>query len=91
MEELQLSLRSIWSWWSDVSVPEVKKFLDLIINMGLIPLPDIKYYWFNERKTHFFFCEMIPPNKAVGTSKGQESTWVDRTYRETVSEKLCAR
>jgi hypothetical protein len=35
--------------------------------------------------------EMIPPNKAIGPSKGQESTWGDRTYTETVSEKLCAR
>jgi hypothetical protein len=40
--ELQLSLRFIWSRWSDVSVPEMKAFLGLIINMGLMPLPDIK-------------------------------------------------
>jgi hypothetical protein len=32
--ELQLSLRSIWSRWSDVSIPEVKLLLGLIINMG---------------------------------------------------------
>jgi hypothetical protein len=37
--------------WSDVSVPEVKAFSGLIINMGLIPLPDIKDYWSSERKT----------------------------------------
>jgi hypothetical protein len=42
--ELQLSPRSIWSRWSDVSVPEIKAFLGLIINMGLMPLPDIKDY-----------------------------------------------
>jgi hypothetical protein len=35
ISELQLSLRSIWSRWSDVSVPEMKVFLDLIIDMGL--------------------------------------------------------
>jgi hypothetical protein len=42
--------------WSDVSVPEVKAFLGIIINMGLIPLPDIKDYWSSERKsqTKFF-------------------------------------
>jgi hypothetical protein len=33
--ELQLSLRSIWSRWSDVSAPEMKVFSGLIINMGL--------------------------------------------------------
>jgi hypothetical protein len=52
--EFQLSLRSIWSMWSDVSVPEVKAFLGLIINMGLMPLPNIKDYWTSERKTQHF-------------------------------------
>jgi hypothetical protein len=42
ISELQLSSRSIWGRWSDVSVPEIKAFLGLIINMGLMPLPDIK-------------------------------------------------
>jgi hypothetical protein len=42
VSELQLTPRSIWSMWSDVSVPEVKVFLHLIINMVLIPLPTIK-------------------------------------------------
>jgi hypothetical protein len=36
--KLQLSLRSIWNRWSDVSVPETKAPLGIIINMGLIPL-----------------------------------------------------
>jgi hypothetical protein len=40
--ELQLSLRSIWSSWSDVSVPGIKAFLGLIINMGVMPLNDVK-------------------------------------------------
>jgi hypothetical protein len=40
--ELHLSPRSIWNRWSDVSVPEMKAFLGLIINMGLIALPCIK-------------------------------------------------
>jgi hypothetical protein len=45
--ELQLRPRSIWSRWSDVSVPEMV-FLGLIINMGLMPLPDIKDYCYSE-------------------------------------------
>jgi hypothetical protein len=40
--ELQISPISIWSRWSDVSVPEKKASLGLIINMGLMPLPDIR-------------------------------------------------
>jgi hypothetical protein len=35
--------------------------------------------------------EMIPPKNAVGPSENKESTWVDRTYRETVSKKFGAR
>jgi hypothetical protein len=51
ISEFQLHSRSIWSRWSELSVPEVKAFLGLIINTGLIPLPDIKDYWSSERKT----------------------------------------
>jgi hypothetical protein len=35
--------------------------------------------------------EMMPQNKAVGSSKRQESTWGDKTCRETISEKICAK
>jgi hypothetical protein len=28
--------------------------------------------------------EMMPPNKAVGPSERQESTWGDKTYGETI-------
>jgi hypothetical protein len=48
VSELQLSPRSIWSSWSDVSVPEMKAFLGLIINMGLMSFPDIKDYGSSE-------------------------------------------
>jgi hypothetical protein len=30
-------------------------------------------------------------NNSIGPSRRQESTWGDRTYIETVSEKFCAR
>jgi hypothetical protein len=68
--ELQLSPRSIWSRWSDVSVPEMKAFLGLIMNMVLMPLPDIKDYWSSEWITQITFF----------------GTRTDRIYRETVSE-----
>jgi hypothetical protein len=62
--ELQLSLWSIWSRWSDVSVPEMKLFLGLIINTGLTPLPDIKDYWYSERKTQIkFFGDIMPRDR----------------------------
>jgi hypothetical protein len=59
ISEFQLSPRSIWNSWSDVSVPEMKESLGLIINMinmGLMPLPNIQDYWSSEWTTqvHFF-------------------------------------
>jgi hypothetical protein len=41
--------------WSDVSVPKVMMVLVQIINMGLIPLPNIKDYWFSDRKMQIKF------------------------------------
>jgi hypothetical protein len=38
-----------------VSVPEVKSFSGLILNMGLIPLPNIKDHWSSDRKTQIIF------------------------------------
>jgi hypothetical protein len=38
-----------------VSVPDVKSFLHVIINIVLIPLPGIKDYWSSERKTKIKF------------------------------------
>jgi hypothetical protein len=55
ISEFQLSPRSNWSSWSDVSVPEMKAFLGLIINIGLMSLPDIKYYWSSEWITQIQF------------------------------------
>jgi hypothetical protein len=60
ISELQLSPRSIWSRRSDVSVPEMKAFLGLIINMGLMPLRDIKDYWSSEWRTQItFFSDVM--------------------------------
>jgi hypothetical protein len=35
--------------------------------------------------------EIIPPNKAIWPLKRQGSTWGDKTYKETISEKFCVR
>jgi hypothetical protein len=56
--ELLLSLRFIWSRWFDVPVPEVKAVLGLIINMGLIPLPNMKDYWSSEWTTQIKFFRL---------------------------------
>jgi hypothetical protein len=60
ISELWLNQRSNFSRWSDVSVPEMKAFLGLIINIGLMPLPDIKEHWSSEWiTTDKIFCDVM--------------------------------
>jgi hypothetical protein len=40
ISEHKLGPRSIWDSWSDVTVPEMKAFIGLIINMGIALLPE---------------------------------------------------
>jgi hypothetical protein len=54
ISKLQPSPRSIWNKWTDVCVTEMKVFLVIIINLGLI-LHDIKDYWFSEWTTQIKF------------------------------------
>jgi hypothetical protein len=51
ISKLQLGPRSIWNSWSDVSVPEMKAFIGLIINMGIVLLLNLKDYWSSEWTT----------------------------------------
>jgi hypothetical protein len=45
----QLSSRSVWSAWKDVTVTEFLCFVaTVIINMGIIGLPNMKDYWSQE-------------------------------------------
>jgi hypothetical protein len=59
----------------------MKAFLGLIINMGVMPYPNMKDYWSSEWETQIpffgdvmsFMWEMIPLKKAVRPSKEQEN------------------
>jgi hypothetical protein len=56
----QLSTRSIWSTWKDVTVTEFWCFLaSVIINMGIIGLPNMKDYWSQEWSYHVPFFNYI--------------------------------
>jgi hypothetical protein len=56
----QLSLRSISSTWKDVTVTEFWCFLaTLIINTGIIGLPNMKDYWSQEWSYHVPFFNYI--------------------------------
>lgn len=50
-----LSPKSTWHKWTDVTLTEMKAFLGMIINMGLVNLPDLKDYWSSEWVTQVKF------------------------------------
>jgi hypothetical protein len=79
--ELQLTPRSIWSSWSDVSVPEMKAFLGLIINMGLVSLPDIKDYWSSEWITQIQFFGDV-----MSRDRFQQLFWMMHVGNDTTEE-----
>ena len=37
--------RSTWNSWTDVNVPDIKKFIGVIFSMGILSLPSYKEYW----------------------------------------------
>ena len=39
------SRRSLFRNWVDVTITQMKAFVGLILNMGLVQLPEIKEYW----------------------------------------------
>jgi hypothetical protein len=81
ISELQFNTRSIWSRWSDVSVPEIKAFFGLIINMGLMPLPDIKDYWSSKRITQIRFFGDV-----MSTVHFLQIFWMMHVGNDTIKE-----
>ena len=64
---MPLSRCSLYSRWRDITLPEIKAFIGLIINMGMVQLTDIKDYW----STHFtlnlpFFRTVFPRDRFLG-------------------------
>ncbi|XP_011135111.1 piggyBac transposable element-derived protein 4 isoform X2 [Harpegnathos saltator] len=45
IQHKQLSIRSIWKQWKNVTECEMKAFFGVIINMGLINMPSLQDYW----------------------------------------------
>jgi hypothetical protein len=81
ISEHQLSPRSIWSSWSDVSVPEMKAFIGLIINMGLMSLPDIKDYCSSESITQITLFGDV-----MSRDRFQQIFWMMHVGNDTTEE-----
>ena len=45
MFQTNLSSKSLYGNWTPVTVQEMKAFVAVILNMGIIKIPDLKDYW----------------------------------------------
>ena len=56
IDKMTLGPRSLYNTWKPVTLDEMKAFIGLIINMGIVQLQDIKDYWSHHENLdlHFF-------------------------------------
>ena len=55
---------SMYSTWRPVTIDEMKAFVGVILNMGIIQLPDLKDYWSKNTVTSLpFFSSVFPRNR----------------------------
>ena len=64
------SRRSLLSTWKPVTLAEMKAFVGVILNMGIIQLPDIKDYWSTSETTSigFFRYFSVQTNKSYNNN-----------------------
>ena len=54
-----LKKRSLYINWKPVTVNEMKAFVAMILNMGIIQLPDLKDYWRKDETQSSIFSESV--------------------------------
>lgn len=60
IKEKNLSKRSIWNNWVDVTVEEMLAFIGVILNMGIIITRNLKDYWSQQHNSRIpFFSEIF--------------------------------
>ena len=59
--------RSLFRRWRDITLPEMKAFIGIIINMGMVQLTDIKDYWSTHLTLNLpFFRTVFPRDRFLG-------------------------
>ncbi len=54
-----LTARSRLRNWRDVDVPEMKAFIGLTLNMGIVKVPTLQEYWSTDITTHIPFFSQV--------------------------------
>ncbi|KAK1343329.1 hypothetical protein QTO34_016108 [Cnephaeus nilssonii] len=52
ISQKELSQRSTWNNWKDVTIEEMKAFLGVILNMGVLNHPNLQSYWSMDFESH---------------------------------------
>ncbi|KAK1336349.1 hypothetical protein QTO34_004155 [Cnephaeus nilssonii] len=55
ISQKELSQRSTWNNWKDVTIEEMKAFLGVILNMGVLNHPNLQSYWSMDFESHVPF------------------------------------
>ncbi|KAK1330540.1 hypothetical protein QTO34_010730 [Cnephaeus nilssonii] len=59
ISQKELSQRSTWNNWKDVTIEEMKAFLGVILNMGVLNHPNLQSYWSMDFESHIPFLRSV--------------------------------
>ncbi|KAK1339889.1 hypothetical protein QTO34_018449 [Cnephaeus nilssonii] len=65
ISQKELSQQSTWNNWKDVRIEEMKAFLGVILNMGVLNLPNLQSYWFMDFESHIPFFSICFQKRKV--------------------------
>lgn len=90
-----ISAHSTWNTWVDVTKAEISAFLGVVLNMGTIPLPNLKEYWTTARNAKIpYFGEIFRRDRflqifwMLHTNQKAASAQDIRTRTEKISNYL---
>ena len=64
IRSMRTSNSSLYKTWRPVTIPEMKGFVAVVLNMGIIQLSDLKDYWSTSDTTNLpFFRSVFPRNR----------------------------
>ena len=79
LSTMMLSPCSLYRTWRPVTVDEMKGFLAVILNMGIVQLTNLKDYWSTDDTTNFpFFRSVFSDIRNAATKRDKIQPFLDR-------------
>ena len=94
LSTMTISERSLYKKWKPVSVNEMKGFIAVILNMGIVQLANLKDYWSTDDTTNFpFFRSVLPMDRFLQVlgmlHVGDPDNTTKRGKIQTLLDRLC--